>query len=393
MAPDDFASLLETSTRASGGLRRLKKGELVEGTVVQIASDVVYVDLGTQCEARISRESLLDANGELRIKLGDKLQATVIDARMEAPVLSVGFGRGTTMDLAMLRTAHETKMPVTGTVLKIQKGGLEIDISGMRAFCPASQMELSYVNDLSSYEGQEHEFLVIELRDNGRSIVVSRRALLEARRQAEAATARARIVIGAEIEGTVTGILKHGAIVDMDGVDGFIHVSELAPHRVERPEDVVSQGARVTVRVLGIESTEKGERIRLSLRQTASSMADAAAKVPDKEEILAATVVKAIPGGLVIKTAKGEGFLPSRELELPPGADHRRGYPVGKELRVVLATKDSKNGRLVFSVKGVASVEERQNLHAFGKSSAARGGFGSLGDLLKGRLADTSKTR
>lgn len=392
---DDFASLMQASSRKATdrGIRRLRRGEIVEGTVVQIAHDSVYVDVGTPTEARVDKASLLDEQGQLRVAVGDKLKGTVIDARPDSPALAVAFGRNAPVDREALNVAFETKTPIVGKVTGVNKGGLEVDISGTRAFCPASQVELSRADDLSVYEGQQFEFLITEIREQGRNVVVSRRALLEQRREATVADARKNVVPGAELEGTVTNVTKHGAVVDLQGVSGFVHISELANHRVDRVEDVVQKGSKVTVRVLGIEPGEKGERIRLSMKQL--SGAEPAPK-PAADEVLEGTIVRAVGGGLVVRTTKGEGFVPVRELELAPGADHRRAYPVGKTLRVVMVSHDSETGRIQFSVKGVADVEERANYRSFGgaaKNESGAGSFGSLGDLLKGKIEPVGKKR
>jgi small subunit ribosomal protein S1 len=393
MAPtEDFASLMQASSRksADGGFKKLRRGEIIEGTVVQVGHDAVYVDIGTPTEARVDRGGLLDDQGQLRVAVGDRLQGTVIDARMDAPVLAVSFGRNSPVDRESLRLAFETKTPIFGKVTKVNKGGLEVEIGETRAFCPASHVELSHVEDLSVYEGQEFEFQILELRDQGRNVVVSRRALLEARREANVATAREKVVAGADLEGTVTNITKHGVVVDLDGVNGFIHISELASHRVDRAEDLVQVGGKVTVRVLGIEPSERGERIRLSMRQNSGAPAESA---PAADEVLVGTVARAVGGGLIVRTAKGEGFVPVRELELAPGADHRRGYPVGKELRVVMVSRDAESGRMSFSVKGVAGVEERANFRTFAATPQSETGgasFGSLGDLLKGKFGQAA---
>ncbi|HEY5960174.1 MAG TPA: S1 RNA-binding domain-containing protein, partial [Polyangiaceae bacterium] len=107
---------------------------------------------------------------------------------------------------------------------------------------------------------------------------------------------------------------------------------------------------------------------------------------PQQDEILEGTVAKAVSGGLIVRTAKGEGFVPQRELELAPGADHRRAYPLGAPLKVVVVSKDPTRGRFTFSVRNVAHVEERKNFESFGKDQGTSSGFGSLGELLKGHL-------
>ena len=388
-SPDSFASLMKASANQASdrGFKKLRRGEIVEGIIVQIGQEAVYVDVGAPTEARVDSSSLLDESGKIKVALGDKIQGTVIDARMDAPVLAVSFGRNSPVDREALNIAYETKTPIFGKVVASNKGGLEVDLAGTRAFCPVSHIELSRVEDMTVYEGQELEFQIIEIRDQGRNVVLSRRALLDARRQATVAEARGKLSVGSEVTGTVTSVTKHGAVVDLDGVSGFVHVSELANHRVDRAEDVVQQGAQVTVRVLGIETTDKGERIRLSMRQTSGAAPAPAA--PAQDEVLAGTVVRAVGGGLVVRTPKGEGFVPVRELELAPGADYRRAFPLGKELKVVMVSYAADTGRMTFSVKGVADVEDRANYRTFANAPKADGvaaggpGFGSLGDLLK----------
>jgi small subunit ribosomal protein S1 len=251
----------------------------------------------------------------------------------------------------------------------------------VRALCPASQVEIGYAQDLSVYEGQTLQFRVIEIKDDGRSVVLSRRALLEAQRKERQAALEDTLVPGADLEGVVSSLSRHGAIVDLGGIDGFVHVSELAHRRVDKPEDVVSVGDRVAVRVLGVEQGDRGLRVKLSMKARAD-----APEPPAVDEVLDATVVKATGGGIIVRTAKGEGLVPLAELGLAPGADHRRAFPVGKQLEVVLTARDTSRGRLRFSAVGVARVEERQNYREFGAASAAGGSFGSLGDVLRKKL-------
>ncbi len=400
--PEDFASLFKSQGPHAETIRRLHKGEVVRGRIVQIGADAVYVDVGTPTEARLDRAALLDADGTLKAKVGDMVEATVIDARANAPVLSMGFGRGTQIDAALLQTAMTTRTPISGRFKKAGKSGLEVELGAVTAFCPASQIELGFVESLEIYEGQEHEFIVLEVRDAGRSVVVSRRAVLEQRRKQAMANARERLTQGSDVEGVVSQLLRHGALVDVGGVEGFVHVSELAHHRVERIEDAVSRGQNVLVRVLGFETTDRGERLKLSIRQaTQPDHSDGTTKErpsPTLDAILEGTVTRAVGGGLIVRTAQGDGFVPQRELELAPGADHRRAYPVGTALRVVVRGIDPTRGRLDFSVRGVAAVEERRNFSDFSDSSGAptqrsESGLGSLGELLQKHLKGQPKKR
>ncbi|HET9959715.1 MAG TPA: S1 RNA-binding domain-containing protein [Polyangiaceae bacterium] len=381
-----FARLMESASAQATGraTRRLRAGDVVEVTVIQISHDSVFVDVGLPSDGRIARAELQNDDGSVRVRVGDRLRATVLDPRPDAPQLAVSLGHGS-LDTSSLELAKMSGAPVEGEVSKVNKGGLEVQLGTFRAFCPASQVELNHVADLNVYVGQKLEFKVIEVRDNGRSIVVSRRALLEDRRREAQLSAKERLAPGSEVEGTIASVNKHGAVVDLDGVEGFIHLSELAGHRVQRAEDVVRIGERVRLRVLSVDDSPKGLKVRLSLKALAAPEPGKTA-APPQEQVLVGTVTRLLQHGILVETAQGEGLLPLRELGLAPGADHRRAYPPGKQLSVVVVSRAG--GKLTFSATQVARVEERQNYREFSNQGASGGGasLGSLGDLFKGKL-------
>jgi small subunit ribosomal protein S1 len=384
MAEDSFAALMkQAQDRGTTTGRRLTAGEVLKVRVMQIAGDSVFVDCGTPGDGRIPRAELENDAGELKVAVGAIIDATVMDPRADGPRLSVGLGRRGTIDTSALELARTSGTPVVGKVERAVKGGLEVTIGGIAAFCPASQVDLTYTADLTPFVGQELELLVLEIRENGRSVVVSRRALLEHRRKEAATELASQLVPGIDVEGTVKSLNKHGAVVDLGGIDGFVHISELARHRVERAEDAVTVGDAVRARVLSVEPSDKGPRVKLSLK---ALVAPDAVNAPAPDEVLKASVVSVGPRGVMVKTSKGEGYVPLSELGLPPGADHRRAFPAGKEFDVVLVS--GAGGRARFSVTQVSRVEERRNFRDYGKdgSGPPGRGFGRLGDLLRERL-------
>ena len=383
---NSFESLMRAAPSGSG-TRRLRAGDVITVPVLYVAQDWVFVDAGTPSDGRIARAEL-DARGGPPVAVGDQLKATVVDPRPDGPVLAVQFGHGASNNDGSLELMKSSGTPVEAEITKAVKAGVEILIGTARAFCPASQLEIGRVEDLSSYVGRRLQFRVIEVRDGGRSVVVSRRALLEEERRQAAATAKERLVVGSDVDGVVQSTSKHGAVVDLGGVEGFIHISELAPHRIERAEDAVTLGETVKARVLSVEDSPKGLRVRLSLRALATPVAtDEKKAAPAPDEVLKATVTRATPHGLLVQTARGQGLIPARELGLPPGADHRRAFPVGKELNVVIVNRAGQ--KLTFSATEVARVEERSHYREFAGSPAAapQASLGSLGDLLRGRFA------
>src|SRR5690606_15795205 len=221
---------------------------------LQVAGEWVFVDAGTPSDGRIGRAEL-EENGKVRVAVGDRLRATVVDPRPDGPLLAVSLGRGGAPVDGALDLALTSGTPVEGEVTRAVKGGLEVSVAGTRGFCPASQVDIGHVPNLEVYVGQRLEFRVLEIKEGGRNVILSRRALLEDRRREAAEKARERLAVGEDVEGVVQSVGKHGAIVDLDGVEGFIHISELAPHRVERVEDVVSPGERVRARILTVEDS------------------------------------------------------------------------------------------------------------------------------------------
>jgi len=375
-----------TSDSSKRAARRLRRGEVVEGTVVQISADSVFIDVGGTSEARVDRGELVDRSGALATKIGDKIRGTVVDARPESLTVAIALGREGAVDVGALQAARDAGSVVLGVVKQAVKAGLEVEVGGVRAFCPASQVEIGRAPDLEVYVGQTFEFRVLEVRDGGKSVIVSRRAELEARREEAARDVLERLVPGAEVDGTVHSITRYGAVIDLGGVEGFVHISEIAHRHVAKVEDAVEVGAAVRVQVLGIEESPKGVRVKLSMKALMDAPRNAVA--PNADEVLAGKVVRHTNGGVIVETPSGEGIVPARDLGLPPGADHRRAFPVDREVQVVVTSRDG-SGKLRFSVSGVAAVEERRNYREFaaaGKARAASSGLGNLGDIMREKL-------
>ena len=374
MSPkDDFASFME---RGAGDLvSRLQRGDRVRGAVTHVAADSVFIDLGTRADGRVPRAELCDARGNLRVKVGEELDATVVDPHAEGgPLLAVKMGRERRLDLESLEMALRSGTPVEATVKRAVKAGLEVEVGGARAFCPASQIERGYVADVTGYVGQSFGVLVTEIKEEGRSIVVSRRRALELEREQAAKQALATLEVGQDARGVVASIKEYGAFVDLGGVEGLVHISELASTRVDRVEDVLAPGEEVTVRVLAIEDGERGKRIRLSLK---ALLPEDETAPPGADEILSAKVVRMLPHGMIVETARGQGLVPKRELDLAHGADHRRAFGVDQTLEVVLL--DGRPGSYRFSQTRVGEVQARKDFDAYRSKKQGDGGSGGAG--------------
>ncbi len=390
---ESFSALFEATPSGQGReSTQLRAGQRVQGTVVAITSDTVFVDVGGRIEGHLARNEILGEDGEPKVAIGDTIKATVAQAGRGAPILKVALGRGEA-GVAELELAAESGTPVEGTFSKAVKAGIEVDISGKRAFCPGSQVDLFFVKDLEAFVGQTHFFKILEVRDNGRSIVVSRRALLEAERAEKAGELMGRLEVGAELEGIVQTLQPYGAFVDIGGLQGLLHVSEISSARIASPSEVLSVGESITVLVKGIETQADGKppKISLSMKSMHQGDASAGAAPGGHSEVVTATVDKVESYGVLVTTEAGAGLIPTSELDLPPGADPRRRYQTGTEVEVV-QMRGSTGGKLRFSVRAVAQAEERNAFTNFrqsqgkGKSGGRQkpGKLGSLGDSARG---------
>jgi small subunit ribosomal protein S1 len=257
---DDFATLFAASEKTQA--RRLAPGQAVEGTIVSIGPNVALVDVGAKSEAAIAIEELRDDNGVVDAKVGERIQATVM-SMADGITLSRKLQRGAA-SLRQLEDAFHAGLPVEGKVEGQVKGGYTVTVARQRAFCPISQIDTIRDTDPASHIGRVYTFRIIELKDNGRKFVVSRRALLEDAARARAAEVRATIAPGAILTGRVVSVRDFGAFVDLGGgVHGLLHVSEMSWSRVSSPAEVVAAGQEITVKVLRVDD----EKIALGLKQ------------------------------------------------------------------------------------------------------------------------------
>jgi len=237
-------------------LKTPQQGDQLRGTIVSISGENAYISYGGPSEA------VLDAAELEGLDIGDAIEATVVKTGAEIRVSRKMIkGRAS---LEQLRGAYESRIPVEGKIAGRNKGGFEVNVSGLRAFCPLSQIALGKIENPDAFLNQTLEFRVTELSDDGRRIVVSRAALLKEAAAERAAETRARITPGAELTGRVKTLTPFGAFVDLGGVDGLLHVSEMSRRRVTDPKDVVTIGQEVRVKVIKVEND--GKRISLSMK-------------------------------------------------------------------------------------------------------------------------------
>ena len=263
----DFAALLAEA----GGVQRrsVKIGDKLKVTVVHIGSDSVFFEISQTQQGYAARGDFInDKTGELTVNVGDKVDAFVVGLK-DGVVLSPHLGKDQ-IDVGMLEAAKHSGIPVNGTITGVNKGGFEISLGGSsRGFCPTGQIDINFVEDPASMIGKTLAFLVREVKEGGKNVMLSRRTLLERERAEKAKKLRETLGVGVVLEGVITRIQPFGAFVDIGGIDGLIPVSELSFGRIGSPDEVVKVGEQVTVEVIRIEQDPKRpgqERIGLSLK-------------------------------------------------------------------------------------------------------------------------------
>ena len=293
--PQDFGAALaehERTAASPAAPEAPKTGSRVSGRIVSIGEETALVDLGTKSEGFISLAELKDAEGNVTVQVGQTIDAVVTGVDEGGAVrLKVKPGRGGG-NAAQQRAAEEIKLaqeqglPVEGRVTAVNKGGVEVQVSGLRAFCPASQLDLRYVEDPSQFVGQTLAFRVTRFEEGPRgrrpNIVLSRRSILEEEAKQKAAETRERLKVGAVVKGRVTSLTSYGAFVDLGGIEGMLHVSRDRPHPGgAAPRTCLTVGQEVEVQVTKVETGKDKARAHLAVAagrwsRTPGATADAA---------------------------------------------------------------------------------------------------------------------
>ena len=257
---EDFAAMFEASVKA----RRFDRGQTIEGVVVGFGPKVAFVDIGGKGEAEIDIEELKDADGDVEVSVGDRLTAMVVSTSGGIVLSRKGVRNAATQ--RELEDAFRAGLAVEGKVEKAVKGGYEVRIARERAFCPLSQIDIARTADPAVHEGKVYAFRIIEYKDGGRDVVLSRRQYLEEQQRASADAVRKSIVPDAILSGTVASVLDFGAFIDLGGgIQGLLHVSEMSWSRNTTPGAIVAPGDQITVKVLRVD--EATGKISLGLKQ------------------------------------------------------------------------------------------------------------------------------
>ncbi len=459
---EDFATLFAAHEARTA----LERGQVVKGRVIQVTAEHVFVDVGGKGEAWIDRAELTDDTGKLKVAVGDEVEATVIATGDEIR-LSHKLRQGAQAREALAMAAR-SGLTVEGRVAGVIKGGYEVTVAGVRAFCPFSQMDLRRAESEQEYVGRVFDFRITRYEENGRNIVVSRRQILEELAAKAAEETRKKIAVDAVLPGTVTSLADFGAFVDLGGIQGLVPMSELSHARVARAGDRLRVGEAVSVKVIRIDEAKgkltlrlkalegdpwtavagklrerqvvRGRAVRAAefgvfvellpgvdgllhateiprhrqteLREAVAATAEIAVMIltidagkrriglalaPEGaavgEEMTSSVAVGAVLVGVVdrieqygvfVRLGPGQtGLVPNAELGTQRGADHRKMFPTGTEMKVMVLAIEEGGRRIRLSREKALAHEEQAETQAYMKDAGDKRGFGmTLGDAL-----------
>ena len=353
--PDELREAIEAS------LRDFKEGDILEGTVVKIDRDEVLLDIGYKSEGVIPTKELSirhDVDPSQVVKVGDEVEALVLQKEDKEGRLILSKKRAQyERAWGRIEEVMQSGGTIKGPVIEVVKGGLILDI-GLRGFLPASLVDLRRVRDLHPFVGTELEAKIIELDRNRNNVVLSRRAFLEESQSEGRKKFLESLQKGERRKGTVSSIVNFGAFVDLGGVDGLVHVSELSWKHVDHPSEVVQVGQEVEVEVLDVDLDR--ERVSLSLKATQEDPWKEFERKYSAGEIIDGQVTKLVPFGAFVRVAAGiEGLVHISEISEQHIETPESVLSVGDEVRVKVIEVDVPRRRISLSMRQVGGAMPR----------------------------------
>jgi small subunit ribosomal protein S1 len=365
---EDFATMFAASVAA----RRFERGQTIEGTIVALGPEVALVSVGGKSEAQIDIAELKDDDGDIEVSIGDRIQAVVVST--SGGIMLSRKGVRSAASLRELENAFRDGLAVEGRVESVNKGGYEVRIARARAFCPLSQIDIVRTAEPAVHVGKTYTFRIIEFKDGGKSVVVSRRKQLEEEQQANADAVRVSIVAGAVLTGRVVSVRDFGAFVDLGGgIQGLLHVSEMSWSRVTAPGAVVAAGDQITVKVLRVD--EGTGKISLGLKQLQEDPWSTVGTTYDVGQVRTGRVMRVADFGAFVELEPGIEAL-AHASSFPPASrpgGWAQSVPVGTTAAFEILSVDVAQKRI-----GVARVEEG--------SSRAAGATAPHGALAPGTI-------
>ena len=347
---ESFAEMFESY--AAGMNEDIRVGDKISGKIISISDSAVFVDTGTKADGVVEIEELKDESGELPYAVGDTLELFVVAAdeseiRLSKAIAGIG-------GLSMLTDAFRNAIPVEGKVVQTIKGGFQVEVLKRRAFCPISQIDTQYVEDAEQYVGKTYSFRIAKLAERGRNIVLSRRDLLEAQQEQARQEFLKTLAEEQVLTGRVTRLMPYGAFVELiPGLEGMVHISELSWSRLEKPEEAVSPGDKLEVKVLRIESGGKRRKIALSAKQVTGDPWERVGEEIESGQKVTGKVTRCAPFGAFVEIRPGiEGLVHISEMSYTRRVVHPEDVvQPGQSISVMIKEIDTKSRRIGLSLR------------------------------------------
>ena len=346
---ESFASLFEASVARADGLR---EGDIVSGTVISIAKDSVVVDIGYKSEGLISLSEFADPNGDSRVQPGDQVDVLIESKETDDGLVLLSKEKADKLKVwDEISDACERDELIEGTITARVKGGLSVTIKGgVKAFLPGSQVDLRPVRNLDKLIGQTYEFKVIKFNKKRGNIVLSRRVLLEKERDELKARTLQNLEEGMVVTGVIKNITEYGAFVDLGGIDGLLHITDMSWGRVNHPSEVFSVGDEVTVKVL--KYNPETERVSLGLKQTVEDPWNTASDRYPVGAKISGKVVSITDYGAFVELEPGiEGLIHVSEMSWKKPKHPSKILEIGQEVETVILDVDVVNKRISLGLK------------------------------------------
>lgn len=373
---EDFATLFEASMEERDS--RIQRDSKIEGVIVSIGDDWIFLDIGGKSEGSIAREEFIDKEGNLTVGVGDRVTAYVLNNREGEILLSVKMTAAASEEA--VRGAYSSGVPVEGSVSAERKGGYSVTVLGKSAFCPYSQIDLHSGGNPEEYVGKRFTFRITEYSEKGRNIVVSRRAILEEERQQKVAELKKTLRPGDVVRGAVQRLTHFGAFVDIGGIEGLIPMSELAWWRVGDVSEILSVGEEVAAKILNLDWTSN--RVSLSLKQTLDDPWASVAERYAEEIVLPGTVTRLMNYGAFVQLEPGvEGLVHVSNLGMGRRINHpREVLNEGDAVEVRVLSVDPQGRRIGLELIPAGGVEPEEEVRELKEGDILFGTVDSIKD-------------
>lgn len=355
-------------------------GQEIETTIVQIAADTIFIDLGLKSEGIVKAVDFTDDEGKITVAEGDKIKVHFV-GNINGELHFARRLSGENADTDMLESAYKSGLPVEGNVEKEIKGGFEVKIGTSRAFCPYSQMGYKNREEPAAYVGKHLTFIITEYKNSGKDMIVSNRRVLEAAENEKKAQLAQKLTVGAVVKGSVKSLQSYGAFVDVDGFQALLPISEISHTRVTDVADVLSVGQQIEAKI--IKADWAHEKVSLSTKALEKDPWEQAADDFTPGKKIEGTIARIAGFGLFVNLAPGiDGLVHISTLEnVGNNTNLSHKYKIGQKFDVVVEKVDAAEKRI--SLRPATSVEQDESAANYLAGQDDDEGYNPFAALLK----------